>query len=319
MTNKLATIDLSPMGENGLPELPSPGDLIDMFLSGRNPRTMAAYGKDLDDFARFLGAPDRRSAVESILSAGQGPANAWGLAWRNEMAGRGLTPATIARRLAALRSVVKLARTVGRVSWGLDVAAPKPERYRDTRGPGHEGWLAMLAAAERAGDAPKARRDRAIVRLLHDRGLRRGEVVGLDLADLDLADGSVNVVGKGRTQAERLTIGDGTARALAEWVAARGEAPGPLFVRLDPGRDLGGRLTGKSVRLIVAAIGKAAGLDRVPRPHGLRHQAITRALDLGRDLRDVARFSRHRDVRTLMIYDDSRRDVGGDIAKMLGD
>jgi integrase/recombinase XerC len=57
----------------------------------------------------------------------------------------------------------------------------------------------------------------------------------------------------------------------------------------------------------------------VPSPHGLRHQAITRALDLGRDLRDVAKFSRHRDVRTLMIYDDSRRDVGGDIAKMLGD
>ena len=78
-------------------------------------------------------------------------------------------------------------------------------------------------------------------------------------------------------------------------------------------------MTGEAVRLIIARIGQAAGLDRVPGPHGLRHQAITRALDLGRDLRDVAKFSRHRDIRTLAIYDDSRRDVGGDIARVPGD
>jgi site-specific recombinase XerD len=50
--------------------------------------------------------------------------------------------------------------------------------------------------------------------------------------------------------------------------------------------------------LIVAGIASAAGLDRACRPHGLRYQAITQALDLGRDVRDVANFSRHRDVRS---------------------
>jgi integrase len=86
---------------------------------------------------------------------------------------------------------------------------------------------------------------------------------------------------------------------------------------LDPGKSLAGRLTGRAVRLIVAGIARLAGLDRVCRPHRLRHAAIIEALDRGRDVRDVAKFSRHKDVRTLLIYDDSRRDVGGDIARML--
>jgi integrase/recombinase XerC len=175
----------------------------------------------------------------------------------------------------------------------------------------------MLAAADRLGDTPKARRDRAIIRLLHDRGLRRGEAVGLDLADVDLTEGTVEILGKGRSQTERLTIGPATVQAMAGWIESRGSHPGPLFVRLDPGKNLGGRLTGEAVRLIVAGIAKLAGLDRVCRPHGLRHAAITEALDRGRDVRDVAKFSRHKDVRTLLIYDDSRLDVGGDIARML--
>jgi integrase/recombinase XerC len=294
-------------------------DLVAAFLAGRNLRTLRAYGGDLDDFARFLGSPDRKSAIEALLAAGQGGANAWALGYRNGLLARELSPATIARRLAALRSVVKLARTLGRVAWTLDVEAPKAVRYRDTRGPGQDGWLKMLAAAEGLSDTPKARRDRALLRLLHDRGLRRGEVVGLDLADVDLAEGTVEILGKGRSQKERLTIGPATVEAMTRWIEVRGSEPGPLFHRLDPGKNLGGRLTGDAVRRIVAGIAKLAGIDRVVRPHGLRHQAITRALDLGQDIRDVAKFSRHKDIRTLMIYDDSRRDVGGTIAKLLED
>jgi hypothetical protein len=70
MTNDLATIEPSPVN---LPALVAPSDLIVMFLSGRNPRTMAAYGRELDDFARFVGATDRRSAVESLLIGRAGP------------------------------------------------------------------------------------------------------------------------------------------------------------------------------------------------------------------------------------------------------
>ena len=60
---------------------------------------------------------------------------------------RGLATATIARRLAALRSMVKLARALGRIAWTLDIAGPKAEPYRDTRGPGLDGWRTLWAFA----------------------------------------------------------------------------------------------------------------------------------------------------------------------------
>lgn len=296
-------------------------DVLDAFLSGRNPRTLRAYDRDLGDFARFLGAPDSRAAVAGLLDLPHGHANAAALGYKAHLVGRGLKSATIARRLAALRSVVKMARTVGRVAWALDVDSPKAEPYRDTAGPGDAGWRLMLARAkaDAEGGRPKAVRDLAIVRLLHDLALRRGELVALDLADVD--GGTVAVVGKGRTEATRLTLPDPTRHALADWTASRGDEPGPLFVRLDraAGRAVGpGRLTDTAVFLIVRDLGRKAGLARPTRPHALRHEAITKALDATNgDVRTVQRFSRHADTRTVLLYDDRRRDLAGDVAKLV--
>jgi integrase/recombinase XerC len=291
-----------------------PDDVVDAWLAGRSPRTLRAYAGDLDHFARFVGADSGGSAVDYLLNNGHGQANACVLGYRGWMTGLGLAAATIARRLAALRSVVKCARMLGRTTWSLDVEAPKAAKYRDTRGPGLDGWRRMVDRAKGDGDTPKARRDRALIRLLHDRALRRGEAVGLDLADVDLAEATVEVLGKGRSQTERLTIGEPTVKALREWIESRGPDPGPLFIRLDPGGQ-GQRLTGEGVRLIVGRLAEGSGIDRRVRPHGLRHGAITESLDRGDDIRHVMKFSRHKDMKTLMIYDDSREDAGGDIAK----
>ena len=303
----------------GLPAVPVI-DVVAAWLAGRNPRTLRAYSSDLGHFARFLGAPSASAAVETLLSLGHGQANASALAYRASMLDRGLSPATIARRLAALRSVVKVARTTGRIVWALDVESPKAERYRDTQGPGLAGWRSLWKTAENAGDSPKARRDRAIVRLLYDRALRRGELAALDLADvtLDTDPPAISIIGKGRLERERLTVNTPTARALGSWTESRGLEPGPLFVRLDPGAVTPARLTGEGVRLIVRDLAQGAGLTRGVRPHGLRHASITEALELtGGNVRDVAKFSRHRDIRTLMIYDDRRSDVGGEITRRL--
>ena len=124
--------------------------------------------------------------------------------------------------------------------------------------------------------------------------------------------------GKGRTEKERMTLPDQTAAALVEWIEARGNESGSLFHRLDgpkPAPDV--RLSGESVRRIVRGLGKAAGLPRDVRPHGLRHSAATSALDAGRDLRDVRRFTRHRSLEVVLRYDDMRRDVAGEIARDL--
>ena len=74
------------------------------------------------------------------------------------------------------------------------------------------------------------------------------------------------------------------------------------------------------VATYIPELGKAAGIVRRVRPHGLRHEAITTALDKTQgNVRKVQRFSRHKDVRTLMRYDDNRRDEGGDVARLIDD
>jgi integrase/recombinase XerC len=217
--------------------------------------------------------------------------------------------------------MVKVARQIGRISWALDVESPKSEPYRDTRGPGLDGWKKLLTEARRLATSPEGKRNLALVRLMHDLGLRRGECVGLDLVDVDLDGGAVSIVGKGHTESIRLTLSRPALEALRDWIAARGDQAGALFTRLDraAGNDLG-RLTGDSVCVMVHALSRAAGLSREARPHGLRHQGITRALDLtGGDVRKVQRFSRHAKLETLMRYDDSRRDDAGGIANLLGE
>lgn len=306
------------------PNIVTPGkvDLLAAFLAGRKPTTLRAYRKDLDDFATFLGLGDAPAAVEALVSGSPGRANTLALGYKAHLTDRGLAPATVARRLAALRSVVKLARTLGRVAWAIDVPSPRAEAYRDTRGPGLDGWRAMLAAAKGKASTPKGKRDLALIRLMHDLGLRRGEAVALDLDDLDPGAGTVAVVGKGKSEKAHLTLNAPAAEALADWVAARGDWPGPLFVRLDraagPGRP--GRLGPGNVARACHRIGRRAGVSRGTNPHGLRHQGITRALDLaGGDVRRVRRFSRHAKLETLLRYDDNRRDEAGAIARMLGE
>jgi integrase/recombinase XerC len=293
------------------------GRLVAAFLAGRNSRTMRAYSQDLDDFRSFVGAPDVATASAALLASGHGDANALGLAYKAHLTDRGLAAATINRRLAALRSLVKLARVLGMVAWTLEVQNAKAQPYRDTRGPGRPGFRAML---EKLGDDdPKTRRDRAILRLLYERGLRRGEVVALDLGDVDLVSATIAVLGKGRTAKEALTIAPPTAAALAAWIEARGNAPGALFHPLDRAHRAGRtRLTGAGVYEVVRELGLAAGL-RV-RPHGLRHAGITEALERTRgDLRAVQRFSRHRDLRLLLVYDDNREDLGGQVARLVAE
>ncbi len=289
---------------------PTP-DLLRAFLAGRNPRTLRAYRSDLEDFARWLRVADLDVAAHRLLAGGPGPANALVLAYRATLLDRQRAAPTINRRLAALRSLVKLARTIGAVPWTLEVPGLKAQAYRDTKGPGIKGVRRLLKAAAARTDT-KGRRDLAILRLLFDLGLRRAEVAALDVGDVDVEQGVVAVLGKGRADKERLTLPGPTREALRAWLAVRGTMAGPLWFNVDRAGK-GERLTSTGVHRVVRSLGARVGL--VVRPHRLRHSAITAALDLTGDLRAVQRFSRHRDVRTLTIYDDYRQDLGGDVAR----
>jgi integrase/recombinase XerC len=289
--------------------------LMGAFFGGRNARTLLAYRKDMEDFRQFAGAASVEDAARRLLGGSHGEANATALGYRAAMTERGLKPATVNRRLAALRSLVRLANILGLVPWTLAVENATAQAYRDTRGPGRDGFRALLATAA-AQDGRKALRDVALLRLLHDVGLRRGEAVRLDVEDVDLAGSRVFVLGKARVQKEPITLPEPTRAAIAAWLEARGCAAGPLFLNFDRAGKGDGRLSGSAVYAIVRAYGMRAGL--AVRPHGLRHLAITTALDVTRgDMRAVQRFSRHRDVRVIAVYDDNRRDLGGEVAALV--
>ena len=290
--------------------------LATAFLAGRTVRTLEAYAADLDVFAAWWGLPDRQAATAQLIGLRFGEANALALAYRADMLARGLAPATINRRLATLRSVVKLGNVLGLVSWRLTVEAVKSQPYRDTRGPGIEVFRSMKALCARRTD-PKGLRDVAIVRLLHDVALRRGELVALNLDDVEVDQSTISVTGKGRTEKAPMTLPAATLAALRAWIDARGAAPGPLFVGLDrSGRSV--RLTGRAVHLMIRRLGASLGAE--VRPHGLRHLAITTVLDRnGGNMRAAQRFSRHRDIRVLALYDDNLSDMGGQMAALIAD
>lgn len=282
---------------------------IDALIGGLEKTTRRAYAADLQRFADAHDLPDAKAAIESLIARGPGEANETIHKWRARMLDDGKSPATINRALSSVRSVMRIARAFGFVNWTLEVGGVKSKKYRDTRGPGTD---AINRALEAIADNPPDRRarDTALVRLLYDVALRRIEIERLDLHDLQLSSKRLRIRGKGRREPETITLPDETAEALSEWLLFRGNEPGPLFYNFDGKRE---RLLGDGIYRIMRRYSQIIGAPL--RPHGLRHTAITAALDqTNGNMRAVQRFSRHRNVQTLQDYDDNRTDMGGKIA-----
>lgn len=298
------------------------------------PTSARLYQGHLRSFARYVGELQGREAtvaeaVLRLLVHGRGPAHELVHGYvahlraptAEKPTGR-CGPSSVNGHLAALERVVTAARRLAvrdmtgeAVEWSLDVERLALESYRDTRGHGRDATESMLRLAAARGDA-KGTRDVALLRLLWDLGLRRKEVVELDVEHLDVAERRLYVLGKGRTQRSPVTLPRPTVEALQAWLQVRGTLPGPLFPAFDAVKGgTFGRMTGTGIYKAVAAYGKRLGLH--VHPHGFRHSAITEALDAGASLRDAARFARHADTRVTQRYDDNRQDLGGAVAERL--
>jgi len=302
-----------------------PADLLRRFLTRRKARTRQSYQDSLRDFARFVEAASIADAVEQLISLDGPGANQLVLSYVLEMRTRerpnrdvGLSPNTINQRLYTIRAFTKMARMQGAIDWVVEVEGEERVAYRDTKGPGIAGFMSLVAVA--TDDKNDARRCRnvAILRLGFDTALRRGEVVALSYPeDVDLEAGELWVQGKKRVGRERLSLPVLTRAALARWIEQRGTEPGALFLSRDRARKGDGRLTGRGIDQIIKRLGGKLGMKRIGF-HGLRHAAITYALDVtDGDIRAVQKFSRHRDPRTLMVYDDTRQDHAGRIAELV--
>lgn len=288
------------------------GHALDLLYAGRSEQTVRAYRQDMAEFAKWFGA-DAHTAITKILGGCAGDANMLILRWRADLLLLGLSPATINRRLAALKSVLKIAKTIGIVDWSIEVKGVKGEAYRDTRGTTLDQTQTIITIASK-GEGAIGPRNVALVRMMYDCALRRNEVASLDVADFD--GSRVMVLGKGKREKVPVTLPEPTRAAIQAWLDVSGRVNGPLFVHIDRHGRQHERLTGSGVYYVVTTLASEAGITA--RPHGLRHAAITRALDLSKgDYRAVKAFSRHAKVETVVRYDDNRSDKAGEIAALV--
>ena len=232
-----------------------------------------------------------------------------------------LAPATINQKLAAIKSLVNYASQIGKCHYTLtNIKAEKLQPYRDTKGIPFEQFKLMLSSVDTS--KIKGIRDRAILLLLWGNALRRSEIVNCDICDYSPSLGELTIIGKGKIgQPETISLGKGAISAIDAWLEKRGSysQDDPLFFAVHKGY-WGNRLHTHSIYKLVQKYAKLAGIDKVMSPHRIRHSSITCALNLTNgDVRKVQKLSRHSNLNTLMIYDDNRQNLQGEVTAMLDD
>jgi integrase/recombinase XerD len=260
-----------------------------LLATTRAPKTVEAYRRDLAALAAWLDRPIGRVTTERLEQ------------YVAELRAAGLSPSTIARRIAAIRSFFRHQALLGVRADNPAAELDLPRRRRTlprTLSPAEAERLVEAAN----GTTPRALRDRALVELLYGGGLRVSEAVGLSKSSVDLDARLVHCVGKGSKE-RVVPIGRQAAKALQRYLA-RGRPY--LDTRHRPELFLnakGGGLTRAGAFLILRRLAAKAGLEpeRV-HPHLLRHSFATHLLEGGADLRSVQEMLGHADLATTELY-----------------
>jgi integrase/recombinase XerC len=264
---------------------------------GRSENTVRAYARDVAAFLDSLGAVDDAALGEVTLTDLR--------AWLGQVARAGAARATVARTAASLRTFFRWCERTGRVDADPSLRLSAPRRHR-TLPPvlARRSATALLdVAAVAADDAdPLHLRDRAALELLYATGIRVGELVGLDIDDVDLETRVVRVVGKGDKE-RRVPFGVPAADAVREWLrSGRPElvtaASGPALLLGRRGRRVDQRQVREVVHRLMAHVPDAPDVG----PHGLRHSAATHLLEGGADLRMVQELLGHASLATTQVY-----------------
>lgn len=283
--------------------------LLRAFFADKDQLTLEAYQAALRQLQEFANEPTMDSLMSRLFSSHL-QANLLVIEFKNSLLARLYAANSINLKLTAIRSLIDFANTFGIVPWSLKVTNVPAEKYRDTRGPEREAVFKMIDAAAAHPNKFIATRDTAMLWLMFGRGLRREEVRSIDLSDVDEKRKTVSVKRKKRSEKEALTVSVEIIAAIKQFVVHRGNIAGPLFCAFRGQK----RLSGEAIWKIVVAASTKANVGHVY-PHKLRHSAINEAFEATDDLRAIQQFSGHRDIKTLMIYDDHRRDAGGDISQ----
>jgi integrase/recombinase XerC len=212
---------------------------------------------------------------------------------------RGLAPATMARKMASVRTFFRWLEREGRIERNpaATLRTPRTPRKLPRVLSGEEVDRLLRAPS---GEGILGLRDRAILETLYSAGLRASELTALNRGDLDLAGGVVRVRGKGRR--ERLgLLGSQAVGALRAYLEERRReglaSEAAVFLN-----RFGRRLTARSVQRVIERHILRAGLGVRATPHTLRHSFATHLLEAGADLRSVQELLGHRNLGTTQIY-----------------
>jgi len=211
---------------------------------------------------------------------------------------RGLNPRSLQRRLSAIRTFYRYLRREKHVKRNPAEGLTSPKAAK--RLPGNLDADRMARLLDIRGEGPLVARDRAILELLYSSGLRLAELVGLDLASLDLGDGMVRVTGKG-SKDRILPVGRYAQEALSTWLPARATLAPPEETALFVSRN-GGRLSPRSVQARVDHWARRQGIDTRVHPHLFRHSFASHLLESSHDLRGVQELLGHANISTTQIY-----------------
>ena len=274
-------------------------ELLEQFLThlrvtrNASPYTIKNYSNDIGqflDYCRTKGVGSLEQVDRSLLRG-----------YLAELDAVGYVKASIARRVAELRSFGDFLVREGVLERNTfrTVSAPRvPKRLP------HYLTVAEVEALLAVPDTstPRGLRDRAIIEVLYAAGLRVSELVGLNVADVDLHQALVQVVGKGGKERIGL-LGRPAVQALRAYL----KVGRPALLGQRPTNALwlnhrGGRLTTRGVALILSRAGKQAGIRTPVSPHILRHSFATHLLDGGADLRIVQELLGHANLATTQIY-----------------
>jgi integrase/recombinase XerC len=212
---------------------------------------------------------------------------------------KGIAPRSLQRRLSALRTFYRYLMREKHVRTNpvLDIKAPKSGK----RLPANIDADRMAKLLDIHGEGPLVARDKAILELLYSSGLRLAELTDLNMGDVDLADATVRVTGKGNKD-RIVPVGRHAREALERWLRARAE------IVTDPEQNAmfvarnGARLSKRSVQARVKYWARRQGLDMHVHPHMFRHSFASHLLESSNDLRGVQELLGHANISTTQVY-----------------
>jgi integrase/recombinase XerC len=283
----------APRGESSTPD-PLIRDLRGYLLTERkrSPLTVAAYERDLTEFGVFLKRTQGKASLTAVVPS----------QIRQYIAhmfdARGYDSRTVCRKLSSIRALYRFLKITGVLENDPATAIPGPSMAKKRPAPLKVDEVMRLLRTSLAGRTDAARRrDAAIMELFYASGMRRAEVAGVRLADVDLAERTIRVTGKGNKD-RVVVINRAASAAIAAYLRVRPRSADP---RLFLGRG-GKGITPKHVWRIFHGIYRVSGIAKHATPHTLRHSFATHLVENGVDLETVRELLGHESLATTGIY-----------------